>query len=468
MKTAAIYARISRDPDDTRAGVERQEEDCRALADRQGLNVVQVFVDNDISASTLSKKTRPAYSRMIEAAKAGEIDVIVAYSNSRLTRRLMDLEDLIRLHERYGTEIKTVVSGEDNLGTADGRMVARIKASVDAAEAEKAAERIQRAMLQRVHDGIPSDGPRVFGWQPDKIHLDPVEAALVREAAQRIMDGASRHSIAADWRARGIRTVPGGEWSHTAIGRILTKPRLAGIQTHRGKIVTDAVGEPLMGKWEPIMDRDEFDRLQVALQRGSRKGGMAPGHRKYLLSGIIRCGICGSRMYGVPARRAKTANAHGYQCQIEGADHTLGIAGRQTDELIIKLAKARMAAAKVDEVTVEHDEDADEVSVKERLAQIPALITELMDAFKAGDMPGSIVFPQVKLLETERAELQVKRDAQIKATSGPSVISVDDFDDLDMERQRAVLENLLDAVVIAPASRRGEPWTPARITPAWR
>ena len=56
--TAAIYCRISNDPEGRELGVERQEEDARLLAARLGLDVVKVFTDNDVSASTKSRKRR--------------------------------------------------------------------------------------------------------------------------------------------------------------------------------------------------------------------------------------------------------------------------------------------------------------------------------------------------------------------------------------------------------------------------
>jgi site-specific DNA recombinase len=40
------------------------------------------------------------------------------------------VERLITAHDRTGVEFRTVVSGRDDLSTADGRMVARTKASV--------------------------------------------------------------------------------------------------------------------------------------------------------------------------------------------------------------------------------------------------------------------------------------------------------------------------------------------------
>ena len=44
----AIYARISDDRDGTGLGVERQEIDCRRLAEERGLGDVPIFTDNDI------------------------------------------------------------------------------------------------------------------------------------------------------------------------------------------------------------------------------------------------------------------------------------------------------------------------------------------------------------------------------------------------------------------------------------
>src|SRR5680860_1583635 len=112
VKAAAVYRRISRDPDGLREGVTRQDEDTRVLAARLGLTVAEshVFEDNDIGASTLSRKSRPRYADMLEAARAGEFGAILAYSNSRLTRRPRELEDLLDIHDKHGVEIHTAVS----------------------------------------------------------------------------------------------------------------------------------------------------------------------------------------------------------------------------------------------------------------------------------------------------------------------------------------------------------------------
>lgn len=142
LRAAAVYVRISDDSLGLGLGVARQETDCRALADRLGLQVIQVYSDNDLSAST--GRRRPQFEAMLRDCADGVVQVVVAYSTSRLTRRPAELERLVSLHESFGTTFATVASGSVDLATADGRLVARILASADAAEVERASERIRR------------------------------------------------------------------------------------------------------------------------------------------------------------------------------------------------------------------------------------------------------------------------------------------------------------------------------------
>ena len=60
-RSAAIYVRISRDRNGDCLGVERQEQECRTLAERLGWTVTEVYSDNDISA--FSGRRRPDYER---------------------------------------------------------------------------------------------------------------------------------------------------------------------------------------------------------------------------------------------------------------------------------------------------------------------------------------------------------------------------------------------------------------------
>lgn len=62
--TRAIYARLSKDAEQQGLSVAGQERECRALAANEGLQVVDVYVDDDLSAYN-RRRPRPAYLRLL-------------------------------------------------------------------------------------------------------------------------------------------------------------------------------------------------------------------------------------------------------------------------------------------------------------------------------------------------------------------------------------------------------------------
>jgi len=141
-RAAAIYARISSDPDDTRLGVERQLADCRSLAARKGWAVVREYVDNDISAS--GAKCRPQYRQMLEDIKTGDLDAVVVWADDRLHRQPKELEEFFEIIDAAGIKHLATVSGDTDLSTDDGKLKARILGAVAANESAKLTRRIRR------------------------------------------------------------------------------------------------------------------------------------------------------------------------------------------------------------------------------------------------------------------------------------------------------------------------------------
>ncbi|HLM05919.1 MAG TPA: recombinase family protein, partial [Blastococcus sp.] len=124
---SVIYARQSLDRTGEGAAVERQVADCQQLAERRGWTVLETLTDNDMSAST--GKPRPGYQRLLTMMRTRAIDAVVVWHVDRLTRRLVDLEEIITICEATGVRLATV-TGDLDLSTDTGRMMARILASV--------------------------------------------------------------------------------------------------------------------------------------------------------------------------------------------------------------------------------------------------------------------------------------------------------------------------------------------------
>lgn len=331
-----IYTRVSKDATLLGEAVERQEYDCRQMAERLGLRVSTVYQDNDTGASSLSKKPRPQYEQMLEDVRAGKVQTILAYSNSRLTRRpreWLELIDLAKSKDKggVGLQIRTVVSGDHDLTTADGQAVALTIAVWDAAEAHRLGERSRAAHEARARKGEAlRSGLRPFGWQEDRVTLDKKEAKLIREAVEHVTNGGTLTSVAKDWNARGALTVRGNAWVHTSVAKVLSNPRIAGIRTLHGEVQMDATGEPVQGLWQPIVTPEEHETLMEVW--GARRT-IRRDKVKHFLGGKIVCGRCRGRMHGSYAK-----NRTAYICQ-EGH---LGVTARKLDLHVLRQILVRM------------------------------------------------------------------------------------------------------------------------------
>ncbi|MGI9016555.1 MAG: recombinase family protein, partial [Euzebya sp.] len=293
----ALYARISHDDRGDARGVGRQLTDAEALAERNGWTVVDRYTDNDISA--YSGKARPEYQRLMRDVAAGGIDRIVVYQSSRLWRsRTERAGDIDRL-AAHRVNV-TAVSGPDlDLSSASGRMLAGILGEFDTAESAIKSERVSRAIRERAEQGKAN---RVaYGWERTYTHGDqwkgtgwtdgvhPVQGAVVRECAARVIGGDGLHGIAADLNARGVPPPRRGEWTGGTVRALLLRESNAGRVVHQGEVIGVAT-------YPALLTEDVHRSVRSILTDPSRK--VSRGNtRKHLLSlGIAVCDACGGEV----------------------------------------------------------------------------------------------------------------------------------------------------------------------------
>lgn len=304
-RRAAVYVRISKDLAGSGLGVARQDDECRALADRLGWAVAGTYQDNDMSAST--GRTRPAYARMLDDMTALRVDAVIAWHPDRLTRQPKELEHLIQLADEHGVVFSTCRAGELDLSTSSGRLVARLLGAVARHEAELKGERQAAQLRQRALAGLPSGGgSRPYGWADDRTRLDPGEAAVIRVCVDKVLAGETVGAVT-DWlHTAGHRTVTGKPWHPTVVRRMLTAPRIAGIAQHRGTVVG-------AGQWEPVVDEPTWRRVRALLTHtgpARRNTG-----RVALLPGLIWCGRCGFELVTFQQSRPTGRTLRSYGCR---------------------------------------------------------------------------------------------------------------------------------------------------------
>jgi site-specific DNA recombinase len=422
---AAIYTRISRDITGEGEGVQRQEEACRKLAAVMGLEVSVVYSDNDVGASNRTGlKPRPEYEAMLEAVRAGVISTIIAYSNSRLTRRPKEWMELITLAESGKLQIKTVVSGNHDLTTADGRAVAITVAAWDAAESDRISERQKITFKRNAYAGKPKlQRQRPFGWEEDGITIRGDEARHIRKAIEQIKAGASVASITHGWNQAGIRTAvdpeqskkevkPDGQWEWSVVYRVLLGWRAVGVRTYKREPLYDAEGKLVMGGWDPIISLQDREQALAMLSRLSRtklRTGSWP------LAGILRCGECSKPLYGQLPSGSRGRALYG--CK---RGH-VGISAGLVEQHLIEATIERAYRAMADGANAERAQprQAADWPGSGQLDSATQKIAELMDAYRANQLPASIAFAQVDELENERRTLQKGLDAFLAEDAAP-------------------------------------------------
>ncbi|PBC96577.1 DNA invertase Pin-like site-specific DNA recombinase [Streptomyces sp. Ag82_O1-15] len=350
-RRAAIYCRISQDRGGAGLGVARQEEDCRALCARMGWDAVAVYTDNDVSA--YSGAVRPAWQELLAAVSRGEVDAIAVWHVDRLTRSPRELEDVIDLADRRGVELATV-SGEIDLATPTGRMVARMLGAAARHEAEHKAERQKRQRRQAAEAGrIAGGGKRPFGYEDDRTTIRESEAETIREGARRVLASESLASICRDWQARGIVSPAGKPWKPHGLRRLLASARISGRREHTPRGSWEST-RPLLGEivadgvWPGIISHEDSDRVRRILSDPARRRNVeGTTKRSYLLTGVLHCGKpkeegqpCGWGMVGRPR-----SGVPRYVCpNTPGTDACAGTAtnAERTDEHVRDMVLAAM------------------------------------------------------------------------------------------------------------------------------
>lgn len=449
---AVVYCRISLDRSGKGLGVEQQERDCRALADRLGLHVRGVYCDNDVSASGYSRKSRPEYKRMLRDLEASPADIVAMHAD-RLYRQMGELEHLMVVVQQLGIGIHTCHAGEIDLNTASGRMTARVVGAVAQGETERMSERRKARKAAQRLAGEYHGGPRPFGFESDGVTVKLDEAERIRQAVMDLLAGRTLYSLVADWNTSGVRTSSGARWAARQLSRVLVRARNAALIEHDEEIIGNAM-------WPAIISEDELRAVRAVLRNPARKISPGPA-RRHLLSGYLRCGVCGGPMVvsssgGVRARavyRCTPGNGPGHASRtVTHMDEyvtrmVLGYLSRPGNEIPAPAEDTTLAHTRLAAITAELDDLAELVGQGKISARQMAIASAPLEA------------EAQKLRERIEASLMVDALGAFRGAEDPAEI----WEQLDLDRRRNVIQRLVASISVNPAPKgRPKGWEPGQ------
>lgn len=461
---AGIYARISSDREGDQAGVRRQVEDCERLAKRRGWEVVGRYVDDDVSA--YSGRVRPAYRQLCEDIESGAVTAVVVWHVDRLHRRPRDLEDFLDLCDRVGLRELESVSGEVDLGTEDGRLMARLLGAFASKESADKSRRIRRKHEELAKEGKPAGGgTRAFGFEPDRVTVRESEAVVIRELADRFLAGESIRSLALDLNDRGVRTTTGGVWTTQSLRRMLHSARIGGQREHHGEITANAT-------WPAIISPQQSARIRAILDDPGRRTNTAA--RRYLLAGMLRCELCGEKLVARPRQDGQRR----YVCARDTARvgcGKLAVVADPLEQLVCegvldRLDSPELAATLRGEAQNDPDAARWQAEVDDALTQLDELAAA----------HGRQEISQREWMAARRP-IEERRTAARKQLARANRVTVLDeyvgageelrgrWEELPLSRQRAVIAAVIDHLVVRPPATLGlNRFDESRVTPVWR
>lgn len=225
----AGYVRVSTENDEQTSSYELQMND---FTDRINANpnweFAGIYSDEGISGTELSH--RKGMLQMLEDARAGKIDHILAKSIARFARNVVDCLSIIDELKKLGVGVHF---DENNLYTLDttGALVLTILATVAEEESRSKSFIMDWSVERRFSKGIFLI-PKLLGYDLDEdgnLVVNPEEADTVKVIYDLYLNGWSSAEIADLLTSYGRRTKLGNEvWNPTSIDGVIENERHCG------------------------------------------------------------------------------------------------------------------------------------------------------------------------------------------------------------------------------------------------
>ena len=309
MLRVAAYARVSTEKDDQINSLINQRQYFEEyIKNHSDWDFAGVFFDEGISGTQTKKRT--GFNRMIEACKAGEIDLILTKEVSRFARNTVDTLAYTRMLKEYNVGVLFI---NDNIDTRDndGEFRLSIMASVAQEESRKTSERVKWGQRRAMENGVVFGNNSIYGYtlKNGQLTVNENEAEIIRLIFHKYtFEGKGTHIIARELYEEGVKPPrTDGFWSSTMILRILRNEKYVGDLLQKKYITHNYLThEKVLNESEdkiyihnhhkPIIDRDTWNRTQAELDRRSVDAETKKKYsNRYWCSGKIICAGCGSR-----------------------------------------------------------------------------------------------------------------------------------------------------------------------------
>ena len=438
---AVIYARYSSD-NQRDASIEDQVRICRERIGREGWSLAATYTDHAISGAS---RLRPGYQKLLEDARAGSFDVVVAEALDRLSR---DQEDVAGLYKQLGfAGIKLVTVSEGEIS----ELHVGLKGTMNALYLKDLAQKTRRGLEGRVR-ASRSGGGKAYGYdvvrevdaQGDPVRgkraVNAAEAAVVTRIFSAFASNRSPKAIAHELNREGVPGPNGSAWSPSTIygnwrrgtGVLNNELYIGQLIWNRQRFVKDPTTGKRVAKLNPLAEWiiEDVPHLRIvpdalwqevkARQKDTRailikdgNGIRAERARRptYLLSGLLKCGECGGGAskisrdhYGCSNARNRATCSNMLTIRRDVLENSV-VAGLRTQLMHPDLVKEFILEFHREMNRLASEKELSRHRVEADLRRVEREIRAIIDAIKSGIRNASMA-AELDALEIRKQELQ--------------------------------------------------------------
>lgn len=462
----------------------------------------EIFIDEGFSGKN---EDRPRYQDMLKKIKNKEIDSIIIYQLNRLGRNARDIHNTMQLCEDLGCVIYSATEGFDS-STSFGRALIGILASLAQLEREQLAERVKDNMYTLAKMGRWLGGQSPLGFQGvkeyyidengkqrsiTKLKENKEELKLVKVIYNKYLELRSLSQVSKWALESGLKGKNGGYMDKSIVNSILQNPvyvksdenvmkylenkgyEVCGAANGNGLLRYGGKDEQIaaVAKHNGIIEANTWIKIQEILKENTEKGPKTGKTHNALLTGILRCGKCGSTMGVIHGASYKGIKTHYYKCNLKIKSPKLCdsknlnvlefeekffsfLKNYSKEELINNLQKSMQESKQIENML-------NVKSIDQEIEKINKTIKQLLNRLKMidDDEVAKIIITEITSEKNRLNELEDKKakslNEQSKLTMAEAEIlktinELDDFnnsfDDLSHEQKQIRLKDLLESI----------------------
>ena len=321
-KKCVIYIRVSSERQIKGYSLDGQKRYLKEWAEFEGMTVSEIYVEPGKSGKSITG--REVFQKMLDDIATGEVetDYVVVFKLSRFGRNAQDILNSLTYLQRYGVNLICKEDGLDS-STAMGKMMITILGAVAEMERENIIIQSMLGREEKAKQGGWNGGFAPYGYKlvKGKLEIKEDEAPIVELIFDKFVNGGMGYSTIAGYLNRQeIPKLPSPnshgrefiDWSVHHIKRMLDNPvytgriafgrtkmeKVKGSENDYKRIKSDEYILSDEVVHTPIVSDEMFEKAQLKRKESSATGKPFAGRSgKHLLSGILKCPMCGSSMY---------------------------------------------------------------------------------------------------------------------------------------------------------------------------